>query len=122
WFAAVIYLTTPWIYRLAVIPYVEGPLCYFHAALIWTALRAWSASPTDDHHGLTVRLWAVAGVLAGGGMACKYTALISAVIPFGAAALAAAWRRRSWPIALAFAAGWAIVIGPWMAKNVVDTG
>ena len=28
WFAAIIYLSTPWIYRLAVIAYVEGPLCY----------------------------------------------------------------------------------------------
>ena len=34
-FAAIVYLTTPWIYRLGVIAYVEGPLCYFQAALLW---------------------------------------------------------------------------------------
>ena len=32
WFAAVVYLSTPWIYRLAVLAYVEGPLCFYHAA------------------------------------------------------------------------------------------
>ncbi len=40
WCAAAVYLTTPWVYRLAVIPYVEGPLCFYHAALVWVALRA----------------------------------------------------------------------------------
>ena len=35
WVAAVVYLTTPWVYRLAVLPYVEGPLCFYHAALVW---------------------------------------------------------------------------------------
>ena len=35
WLAAIIYLSTPWVYRLAVIAYVEGPLCFYHAALVW---------------------------------------------------------------------------------------
>ncbi len=43
WVAAVVYLTTPWVYRLAAIPYVEGPLCFYHAALVWAAGMAWSA-------------------------------------------------------------------------------
>ena len=38
WVAAIVYLSTPWIYRLAVIAYVEGPLCFYHAALIWAAV------------------------------------------------------------------------------------
>ena len=38
WLAAIVYLSTPWIYRLAVIAYVEGPLCYYHAALVWAVV------------------------------------------------------------------------------------
>jgi hypothetical protein len=55
-------------------------------------------------------------------MACKYPALISAVLPFGALALVASVRQRSGRIVLAYAAGWAVILGPWMAKNVADTG
>ncbi len=33
WLAALIYLSTPWVYRMAAIAYVEGPLCFYHAAL-----------------------------------------------------------------------------------------
>ncbi len=88
WFAAVIYLSTPWIYRLGAIPYVEGPLCYYHAALIWMAGRAWR-SASWKHYGLL-------GALAGGAMTCKYPGLISAVIPFGLLTILAARRGRSW--------------------------
>jgi hypothetical protein len=116
WVAAVVYLTTPWIYRLAAIPYVEGPLCYYHAALVWAAGVAWGA--TDEWRG---RAWLVVGLLAGGAMAIKYPALVSAVVPFGAIALAASWTSRSLRPALAFGLGVAIVMGPWLLKNVVDT-
>jgi len=117
WVAAIVYLSTPWVYRIAVIPYVEGPLCYYHAALVWAASRALTAEP-----GSRTKLWSVVGGLAGGAMACKYPALISAVFPFGALAAFEAVRRRSGRIALAFAVGWAVVMTPWLAKNVADTG
>jgi hypothetical protein len=55
-------------------------------------------------------------------MCCKYTALVSAVIPFGVAALIDATRSRSWRPAAAFVLGWSILMLPWLAKNVVDTG
>jgi hypothetical protein len=118
WLAALVYLTTPWVFRLAVLPYVEGPLGYYHAALLWAALMAWRA----DDDAIRWRLWAAAGVLAGGAMACKYPALISAVIPFGAVALADTARRRAPGALLAFGLGWAAVMTPWLAKNVIDTG
>ncbi|HZW33690.1 MAG TPA: hypothetical protein VFF52_23415, partial [Isosphaeraceae bacterium] len=117
WCAAVIYLTTPWVYRLAVIPYVEGPLCCYHAALLALALRAGTTDPPDRE-----RLWGVAGLLAGGAMACKYPALVSAVVPFGVLAVVAAVRHRSARIVLAFLAGWAVVMVPWLTRNVMDTG
>jgi hypothetical protein len=124
WVAAVVYLTTPWVYRLAVIPYVEGPLCYYHAALVWAALRAGSAAVEfkAEAERVQARLWGVAGLLAGGAMACKYPALISAVVPFGLIALVEAFRRRSARVALAFGLGWAVVMTPWLGRNLIDTG
>jgi hypothetical protein len=117
WIAAIVYLSTPWIYRLAVIAYVEGPLCFFHAALVWAAV-------VGAYDKLIPRrpLWSLLGLLAGGAMSCKYPALISAVIPFGALALYDAWRRRSPALLLCYVAGWVVVIGPWLGKNVIDTG
>jgi hypothetical protein len=112
WVAALAYLTTPWIYRLAVLPYVEGPLCYFHAALIWAVTRP-STAP---------RQAALVGLLAGGAMAIKYPALISAVIPFAGWSVWATWRSKEWRIALAYGLGVTIVMAPWLGKNVLDTG
>src|SRR5262249_51989759 len=89
WCAAVIYLTTPWVYRLAVIPYVEGPLCGYHAALLAVALRAGTTHPPDRE-----RLWGVAGLLAGGATAFKYPAPVSALLPFRVLAVVPAVRRR----------------------------
>ncbi|WP_435016221.1 ArnT family glycosyltransferase [Tundrisphaera sp. TA3] len=118
WVAAVAYLTAPWVYRLAVLPYVEGPLCFFHAALAWAVARSWD----DREDGADARWGWLLGLLAGGAMAIKYPALLSAVAPFGLAALARSWRDRSPRFALRFAAGTAIVMAPWLIKNVVDTG
>lgn len=117
WVAAVVYLTTPWVYRLANFPYVEGPLCFFHAALLWAALRAWTAEHADR-----ARFWAVIGLLAGGAMSCKYTALVTAVVPFGLLALSDTVRRRSASVVLAFTIGVALTVGPWLIKNLIDTG
>jgi hypothetical protein len=119
WFAALVYLTTPWVYRLAELPYVEGPLCAFHAALIWSLCRAWTWTGETRHLG---RLWGIVGLLAGGAMACKYPALVSAVLPFGLAALIAAIRHKSRWLLLAYVAGWGAIMTPWLAKNVADTG
>ncbi len=120
WVAPLVYLTTPWIYRLAVLPYVEGPLCFFHAALIWAAVRAATAGPGEP---IPPRnLGPLVGLLAGGAMAIKYPALISAVIPAGAWALGWSIRERSSRIALGFALGVALVMAPWLGKNVIDTG
>jgi len=116
WIAAVVYLSTPWIYRLAVIAYVEGPLLFYHAALVWCALRIGDPSLPRRP------MWGLLGLLAGAAMGCKYTAFVSAVLPFGALALAHAWRSRSAAAVLCFVAGWAVVMGPWLGKNVVDTG
>jgi len=116
-FAAVVYLSTPWIYRIAVIAYVEGPLCFYHAALVWAGVRVWA-----DRSLLRPRIWALLGLLAGCAMSCKYTALISAVVPFGCLALVELGRSRSVAPLLCYVLGWGVVMGPWLGKNVIDTG
>jgi hypothetical protein len=117
WLAALIYLSTPWIYRLGVIAYVEGPLCFYHAALVW----GWSSRPSASNKEVT-RGWLLLGLLAGAAMGCKYTALVSAVVPFGLLTTADGWRLRSIRPLLAFGLGWGLVMGPWLVKNVIDTG
>jgi hypothetical protein len=113
WVAGVAYLTTPWIYRLGVLPYVEGPLCFYHAALIWAVART---------RGDLLRTGLLAGLLAGGAMAIKYPALVSAVIPFSIWALWVSWRAQDGRVALAFGLGVIVVMAPWLGKNVIDTG
>src|SRR5262249_6015242 len=60
WIAALVYLSTPWTYRLAVISYVEGPLCYYHAALVWAFWRG-----NSNRAGTAAQTWGLLGVLAG---------------------------------------------------------
>lgn len=117
WVAAVVYLTTPWVYRLANFPYVEGPLCFFHAALALSFLLAWAAEQSQRR-----RFWGLIGLLAGGAMACKYTGFVTAVVPFGVLAVVDSVRRRSTSLAVSFGIGVAVTVGPWLVKNVVDTG
>jgi hypothetical protein len=117
WIAALVYLSTPWVYRFGVIAYVEGPLCFYHAALVW----AWLGRRTAYENALG-RTWILLGLLAGAAMGCKYTALVSAVLPFGVLAIADCWRGRSARPLLAYALGWAIIMAPWLIKNVIDTG
>lgn len=116
WIAALVYLSTPWIYRLAAIAYVEGPLCYYHAALISVALGG-----RGGIGAALLRTWGLLGLLAGCAMGCKYTGLVSAVIPFGLLSLLYGWRNRSFSVVVCFVVGWAIVMAPWLMKNVADT-
>ena len=118
WIAALVYLSTPWIYRLAAIAYVEGPLCFYHAALIWAAVRGWA-----DEAEVPLRFWGLLGLLAGCAMGCKYHGLDlggDSVRCFSHWSIAS--RMRSAAAFGCFVLGWAIVMGPWLAKNVIDTG
>ncbi len=72
WIAALVYLSTPWTYRMAAIAYVEGPLCFYHAALIWVAFEGRGAADLALR-----RVWVLLGLLAGCAMGCKYTGLIA---------------------------------------------
>lgn len=138
--AAVIHLSTPWIYRISIIAYAEGGLtCYLFAALL--AVLFYVESIADKGPSTTTngpsdrRAWAVlAGFLAGSGMACKYPGVVSVVIPLGLALLISTYcqqrqradSQRDWravlTIGLVFSLGVAFAIGPWLFKNLVETG
>jgi hypothetical protein len=112
WLAALVFLTTPWIYRLSIIPYVEGALLFFAAAGLLAALRSREQ-----------RLWSmVTGILAGSAIACKYTGLVMVAVPLG---MVVAIRR---PLTAAgregacFVLGCVLAVGPWLVRNIVWTG
>jgi hypothetical protein len=126
-FAALIYLSSPWIDRLTTIAYVESALLFYLLAsllgLMLVIERLKQGEPTQ-------RLVVLVGLLAGSGMACKYTGALQIVAPIGAAIALASWftaglgRSRLQAVtttALAFALGVTVTIGPWLLKNLAET-
>lgn len=139
WFAALIWLTTPWVYRISIIAYAEGGLaCYLFAAfaiamrIVWPQERASQTTAGDQPPAADqpLVLYGVCGFLAGSAMACKYTGLISVIIPVGLViagmsvprSLRAVDPRRLILPGAAFAIGVLIAIGPWLLKNTLETG
>ncbi|QDV48794.1 ArnT family glycosyltransferase [Gimesia fumaroli] len=143
WLAATIFLTTPWTYRISIIAYTEGGLSFYLMAsllsLILTiqVLRIWSAPSDETSTSEDARssLWSYAcltGLLSGSAMACKYPGVLSAVIPLGLALLGFSWwllkdkkqLRTAVTLKLAaiFSIGTLLAVGPWLLKNLVETG
>lgn len=134
WLAALFVLSTPWTYRISIIAYAEGGLSFFLAASIVAAIRA-----TWIDHGTPAagRAVLVTGLLSGSAMACKYPGVLSVVIPMGALLTIQSFRlpsRISTPsasndrlrpaliTAALFSAGVLVTIGPWLLKNLAETG
>jgi hypothetical protein len=125
WFGAVVFLSTPWVYRLSIIAYVEGGLaCYVILTVLAFLITRRDGETTNQQVWLT-------GLLAGSAAACKYPGVLSVAIPVGAAVLVRAARApRSgeprWRAAaidgLFYAVGVLVAFGPWLAKNLRETG
>jgi hypothetical protein len=145
WLAAGLWLTTPWCYRLAVIPYVEGPMLTF-ATL---GVLALVSGPAVGRRAVTI------GLMGGAAMACKYPGLVNVLLPL---ALAAGWRAWRMPVGMAVTDaalsqapgtspgptaptgrvpsgamraastlllvgfGAALAVGPWLVRNLFWTG
>jgi hypothetical protein len=125
--AALIYITTPWIDRVTTIAYVESGLLFYLFASLFALLiaieRMWTGQASQ-------RWVLLVGLLAGSGMACKYTGALQVVAPMGVAVVIARWVTSSAgqrlrgivTAALVFALGVAVTIGPWLLKNIAETG
>lgn len=143
WLAATVFVTTPWTYRMSIIAYTEGGLSFYLMAsllsLILTiqVLRTWSAPVDESLEAKESRpsLWSYAcltGLLSGSAMACKYPGVLSVVIPLGLTLLGFSWwllkdekqLRVSVTLKLGviFSIGTLLAIGPWLLKNIVETG
>ncbi|MFO1000354.1 MAG: hypothetical protein U0936_08445 [Planctomycetaceae bacterium] len=135
WLATLIYLTTPWTLRISLIAYAEGALTFY---LVSSAMVAfWLIEQIGHRRSLSF----LAGLLGGCAMASKYTGLVSVIVP---TAMIICWgllrrtmkdqpgmhdeiyRRDSLqsliPAMGSFAAGVALMIAPWLLRNLYDTG
>jgi 4-amino-4-deoxy-L-arabinose transferase-like glycosyltransferase len=110
--AGVIYATTPWMYRLSSIPYVEGAMLFFLSAGLWGLLV--------DPRG-TARSSMIVGMMAGAAFGCKYPALAMVALPLWIGTLAtsrASWLRQS----CFFLMGFTLLSGWWLGRNYLWTG
>ncbi|WP_298858854.1 hypothetical protein [uncultured Gimesia sp.] len=150
WLALTFFLTTPWIYRISIIAYTEGALSFYLMAslmgLIFTIQVLKKLTPDKSvtqkepdslpaSENLKPSLWAYAfltGLLSGSAMACKYPGVLSVVIPLGLALSGFSWYllkedkqlRMSVTLKLValFSIGILVTIGPWLLKNILETG
>lgn len=110
WLAAVIYGTTPWVYRLSSIPYAEG-------ALVFYAVMAIEVGSRRGEGGWPL----LAGLFSGGAFGAKYPGLLMTAVPAGLAA--SLGRPPEIPKrAGLFLAGLSLAAGLWVGRNVAWTG
>lgn len=86
---AVVYVTTPWAYRISVIAYSEGGLSCYLALSLFAVVVAIQRGKAGEPVTAAVL---VAGLFAGSAMACKYPGVVQVVIPAGLALLWPGWR------------------------------
>lgn len=150
WLAALVWLTTPWTYRISIIAYAEGGLSFYVLASFLAAVHAVRSES------LRASWFVLTGFFAGSAMACKYTGLTSVVVPIALGLSVVLIRRgfaelqgresfdRSPPhpnllprsrgegtgirlgtmatLLFAYGLGVVVAIGPWLAKNLWETG
>ena len=134
WLCVLLYLSTPWIYRISVIAYAEGGLTFYLFATLLAVIQKAGGCGQDSavspHHSslITHHSPLLCGLLAGSAVACKYPGVLSVAIPLGGFLLFQAWRQATSPTKrILTTAGWftlgtLITFGPWMAKNIHETG
>jgi hypothetical protein len=124
WYAALIYLATPWTTIVGASGLNEGVLgCYTLLALLALA-HFWRVNYEVHSRGMVV----LAGWFVGAAVACKYTAVVFVAIPLGLALIFAhcVWLQRDWRQTIATATAFTLAAlatgGWWFAKNAAQTG
>lgn len=127
WIAALVYLSTPWVYRISIIAYTEGGVAFFLFVSLFAYMLSLEKSedPKAKSKGILIT-----GMLAGSAMACKYPGVVQVVIPLGLAVLAFPFFQKesndkvkqSLKLASIYSLGVLLTIGPWLMKNLVETG
>jgi hypothetical protein len=128
WLAALIFLSTPWTYRIAIIALAEGGLSfYLFASLLAVMIAIEKTSPSESF----LRQILLCGLLAGSAMACKYPGVLQVVIPLGVTVCVIPFFRRmefqnrlrtAFVSGLIFSLGVFLTVEPWLIKNSVETG
>ncbi len=137
WAAILIHLSTPWTYRISIIAYAEGGLTFFLMATTLAVIVCVQSrqdhpeqSPEEEESPGADRLTILTGLLAGSAMACKYPGLLSVVFPAAVVLLLLEWKsqnaaplaRRVAKTLLVFGLACGVTIGPWLLKNLYETG
>ena len=131
WLAVLFWLTTPWTYRISIIAYTEGALaCYLVLTLLALVIALQSRSDASPGHAL--RWVFVTGLLAGSAAASKYPGVLSVVVPVGLVVLWTAGRstedsgertaKSRLKAAAVYSVGVLLTFGPWLLKNLIETG
>lgn len=143
--AALILISTPWLTRISIIAYAESAITFYLIATVMLLLRWSDADRRTSQH----QLVAVIGFLAGSAMASKYPGIVSVVFPVGCFILWNLLRRPSathageaseshpshevvevqksskatigFTIGI-YCVGVCMAVGPWLVRNIVDTG
>lgn len=128
WLALLMQITAPWTFRISLIAYAEGALtCYLTISVMLALLLR-----CHGRVAFLPRPQLLSGFLAGSAMACKYTGLVLVVVPVGVFWIWQQWelRRKGAQLngrmvlwgAVAFVAGNCLAVGPWLLRNLYDTG
>ncbi len=113
-FAGLLAATTPWVWYLAGIAYVEPGMLAMGMAALAALLRAGSSRVPQ-------RWCLLAGLLAGLSCGFKYPAVVLIAMPLALLVADVPKRQRYRSLAM-YALGAAITFAPWMIRNTINTG
>lgn len=109
--------TTPFLFYLSALAYVEHGLLFYSALAMACAVRAIASRGSN-------RTWVMlSGVFAGLGCGCKYTAIGATVAPLLLVILVDRFRRKldRLKAPAIFLASAALPLAPWLVKNTIAT-
>lgn len=129
WLAVLVYLTIPWTYRISIIAYTEGALCCY-VVLSLLAFQIWNER-RQSLPAACSSAWRevlILGFIAGSAVSTKYPGMVLVAIPFAVAVVLSGLRTQPRNVPqlglslVTYGVGVLVAFGPWMAKNLAETG